>query len=117
MPKNILEIRLNNETIIEFDRDVELPDYQQSYLMEMDIGMDGGIPVGDDMIKSPGILERTHYVTNTLVDALLKDNLDEANAMCAYLATRITDLEQVNCETSDTNKDVSIHLKYKQEQA
>jgi len=117
MPKDTLQICLNNEIIIEYDRDIELPDYQQSYLMEMDADMDNGIPFGEDILKSPSILDRTHYVTNTLVNALLQDNLDEANAMCAYLATRVTHLEQVSCETSDTDKGISVNLKYKQEQA
>jgi len=115
MPKDILQMLLNDELALEFDREVELPDYQQSYLTEMDLWMDIGIQVGEDTIKSPGMLERSQHVTHTMVDALIKDNTDDANAMCAYLATRIPDLAQVNCKTSKTDKGISIKLIYKQD--
>ena len=111
--KDILQVLLNDEVVLEFDRDVELPDYQQNYLTEMDLWMDAGIKVGEDTIKSPSMLDRSQHVTHTLVDALQKDNLDDANAMCAYLGTRLPDLDKVDCSNSDTDKGISIKLVYK----
>jgi hypothetical protein len=93
-----LHVIFNNEAVLEFDRSKPLPGQQRSYLDKMDMQMDAGIQLGDDYINEPNILQRSQFVANSLVNSLLKQNYDQAIAMCTYLGKRIPDLKQIKCE-------------------
>ena len=105
----MLYVVMNDEAILEFDRKKPVPGHQRQYLDNMDAQMDQGIQLGDDFIEEPNPLQRTQFVSNSLVNLLLKDQYSMAIAMCTYLAKRMPDLQQIKC-LSDENEEISIEL-------
>ena len=105
----MLYVVMNDEAILEFDRKKPVPGHQRQYLDNMDAQMDQGIQLGDDFIEKPNPLQRTQFVSNSLVNLLLKDQYSMAIAMCTYLAKRMPDLQQIKC-LSDENEEISIEL-------
>lgn len=117
MSDTILYVIFNGEPILEFDRAKPVPGHQRSYLDNMDARMDTGIQLGEGFVESPNPLQRSQFVANSLVNALLKDNYSQAIAMCTYLAKRMPDLQQIKCEGSqndseDENQEISIEFVY-----
>jgi len=106
---NLLTVIINDEAVLEFDRSKPVPGHQRQYLDSMDAQMDQGIQLGSDFIKEPNPLQRSQFVANSLVNAVLKDEYSIAIAMCTYLAKRLPDLQQIKCK-GDTDKDLSIEL-------
>lgn len=98
---NIMGVLLNGIAQLEYDRDKLLPDHQAAYLDKMDAKMDGGILVGDEMIKNPGLNQRAQFAAGNLVHALNTQDESMAAAMCSYLAIRLPDLKQVVIEDRD----------------
>ena len=107
--ENMLYIIVDDEPILEFDRNKEIPDNQKKYLTDMDNRMNKGIQLGSDFIKEPNSLQRCQFVANSLVSLLTEDNYPQASAMCTYLAERLPDLQQVQCKT-DQKDTPSIEL-------
>ena len=108
-----LHVIFNNEVVLEFDRSKPVPGHQRSYLDKMDARMDDGIQLGDDFIDEPNILQKSQFVANSLVNALLKQNYDLSIAMCTYLGKRMPDLKQIKCEgTEDEESGISIEFVY-----
>ena len=113
MQDSTLHVIFNKESVLEFDRRKPVPGHQRSYLDKMDERMDAGIQLGDDFIESPNVLQRSQFVANSLVNSLLKQNYDQAIAMCTYLGKRIPDLKQIKCEgTEDDDGGISIEFVY-----
>ena len=106
---NLLTVIINDEAVLEFDRSKPIPGHQRQYLDSMDAQMDQGIQLGSDFIKEPNPLQRSQFVANSLVNAVLKDEYSIAIAMCTYLAKRLPDLQQIKCK-GNTDKDLSIEL-------
>ncbi len=106
---NLLTVIINDEAVLEFDRSKPVPGHQRQYLDSMDAQMDQGIQLGSDFIKEPNPLQRSQFVANSLVNAVLKDEYSIAIAMCTYLAKRLPDLQQIKCK-GNTDKDLSIEL-------
>ncbi|MCK5901532.1 MAG: hypothetical protein KAG28_00160 [Cocleimonas sp.] len=106
--ENKLFVIINDAPILEYDRNKPLPGHQRQYLDQMDITMNKGIRLGSDEIDNPDILQRAQYISNTLVNALFKENYDLAIAMCTYLAKRIPDLQQV--KAIGEAEEISIEL-------
>lgn len=108
-----LHVVFNNEPVLEFDRSKPVPGHQRSYLDQMDTKMDQGIQLGDDFIQQPNALQRSQFVANSLVNSLLKQNYDQAIAMCTYLGKRIPELKQIKCEGTDGEEGgISIEFVY-----
>lgn len=108
-----LHVVFNNEPVLEFDRSKPVPGQQRQYLDNMDLKMDQGIQLGEDFIESPNPLQRSQFVANSLVNALLKENYELAVAMCTYLGKRMPELKQVKCEgTEDKEGGISIEFVY-----
>jgi len=107
--KKKLVVVYHGQVMLEFDRGVAVPGKQRQYLDEMDQRMDQGISLGEDTILQPNPLQRAQFVANSMVTALMKDNSNQAIAMCTYLAKRIPDLEQVKAISKDDGA-LSIEL-------
>lgn len=105
MEDNKLYVIFNGNSVLEFDRSKPVPGKQRQYLDNMDARMDEGIQLGADFIKSPNILQRSQFVANSLVNALLKENDTIAIAMCTYLAKRMPDLQQIQCKSEEAEND------------
>ncbi len=94
-------IVINNEKVVEHDRNKRLTGLQRRFLDEMDQKMATGIQLGSEKIDGPDTLQRAQYVANTLITALLRENDSLAAACCSYLARRLPDLQQVKARTEE----------------
>jgi len=108
-----LIVVFNQEPVLEFDRSKPVPGKQRQYLDRMDERMDQGINLGEDKIESPNPLQRSQYVANSLVNALLRQDYNLAIAMCTYLGKRMPELKQIKCEGSEGDEGgISIEFVY-----
>ncbi len=96
-----LTILVDQQPQLEFDRSQGLPDHQLAGLERMDVQMDTGIQAGDRWLEQPDRLQRAQFVAVQLVEALQQGNDALAAASCAYLATRLPDLQQVKAVRID----------------
>ncbi len=109
---NTLHVLLNQQVVLEFDRRKKIPDIQLEYLDNMDARLDAGIQLGDKEIKPKDQLEKAQYVANSMVNSLLKNDFNQAIAMCTYLGDRIRDLKQVVCVGQDDENGIKIEFVY-----
>ena len=113
MQDSKLLVIFNNEAVLEYDRSKPMPGQQRQYLDRMDERMNQGIQLGDSFIETPNPLERAQFVANSLVNSLLKQNFDQAVAMCSFLGKRMPDLQQIKCEGSEGDDGgISIEFVY-----
>ena len=104
MQDNKLLVIFNKEPVLEYDRSKPIPGKQRQYLDQMDERMDQGIQLGDAFIENPNPLQRAQFVANSLVNALLKQNFNQAIAMCTFLGKRMPELQQIQCEGSEAEE-------------
>ena len=103
-----LTVLLNGISQIEFDRERTLPARQQEYLDRMDTQMDRGITLDDGPVERPDPMQRARFVAMNLVQAVRNGEESVAAAMCAYLAIRLPELQQVSA--TDEGETVLIDL-------
>jgi hypothetical protein len=108
-------VLLNGEALFEYDRAKSLPEKQKQYLDQMDLKMDSGITLGDDIIANPDQQQRAQFVAFTLLTAIQQDNEAVIAAMNSYLATRYPDLKQVKADMDNDTKRVMFDLIFDQE--
>lgn len=100
---NKLTVYINNESVVEYDRNKRLPGKQREYLDKMDSDMDGGFKLGDEQIDKPDAKDRAKFVAMTLIHSLDADNEQMIVATCAYLATREASLVEVRANAEGDN--------------
>ena len=93
-----LEIMLNGNPVIKYQRNTRLPGKQREFLDIMDIDMDEGINLDGKIISSPDNQQRCYYVAMKLIQALKSNNKGMITASCAYLANRQPTLQQISAE-------------------
>lgn len=98
-----LTVYINNESIVEYDRDKRLPGKQRQYLDKMDSDMDGGFKLGDEQIDEPDAKARAKFVAMTLIHSIEADNEQMIVATCAYLASRESSLSEVRATAEGEN--------------
>jgi len=91
-----LIVLLNGISQLEYDRDRPLPARQQEYLDRMDAQMDQGVTLEDGPVDRPDPMQRARFVAMNLVQAVRNGQESVAAAMCAYLAVRLPELQQVS---------------------
>ena len=96
-----LTIVLDEQAVVEYDRNKPLAASQLDYLEKMDQAMDQGLKNGQEMITSPDLQQKAQFVALELVKALHDENDAVIAASCAYLANRLPDLQQVVAKTMD----------------
>jgi hypothetical protein len=90
-----MQVHVNGQPQIDYDRSKALTDKQQEYLAKMDEGMDAGITLAGEEIKKPDLLQRAKFVAGYLSQALFDENEQMIAASTSWLATRLPDLKQV----------------------
>ena len=96
-----LVVVLDEQAVLEYDRNKPLVESQLGYLMKMDEAMEKGIKVGQETIDSPDLQQKAQFVALQLVKALHDENDAVIAASCSYLATRLPDLLQVVAKTME----------------
>ena len=67
----------------------------------MDAKLARGIELADNTISQPSMQDKSTYVAQLLISALIHENDAHAAISCAWLATRCADLKQVQAEQKD----------------
>lgn len=98
-----LTVYINNESIVEYDRNKRLPGKQREYLDKMDSDMDGGFKLGDEQVDEPDAKARAKFVAMTLIHSIEADNEQMIVATCAYLASRESSLSEVRATAEGEN--------------
>lgn len=101
--RSLLTVQVENEVVLEFDRNTRLPGRQRDFLDKMDEDMDQGIEMSGYTISQPDTLERARYVTMHLLQAL--DNGDQGmiSAACSYLIQRVPALSHIQVKYDNQN--------------
>lgn len=92
---DILTVVINDDAVLEYDRDKALPERQLVFLENMDAELAESVVVDGVRLSRPELGERSRFVALNLISALNEGNDPKAAAMCAWLATRLPDLQQV----------------------
>jgi len=103
-----LVVSLNGASQLEFDRGRLLQPAQLQALEGMDREMDAGITLDGRQIEQPDPLARAHFVALHLIRALREGQEQRAAMTCAYLATRIPELRQVQIRERDGAYDYGL---------
>lgn len=91
----MLSVYVNSEKVIEYDKNTRHPGKQQEYLDGMDLDMDEGIELNDEMIASPDKMQRLNYVAMSLLYGIHSESNSMIGTTCAYLVTRAPELKQI----------------------
>ena len=106
---NILHVVINDAPVLTFDRSKPIPGHQRLYLAGMDTKMEQGIEVDGVFHPTPDPIQRSHFVANSMINALFAENYSLAMALCTWLADRIPDLKMVKA-AGDIETDMDIEL-------
>lgn len=109
---NILNVVLNDEAVLEFDRNKTIPTEHRQYLDNMDARMDEGVQLGEEFVESLNPLQKAQFVANSMVNGLLNEDFNQAIAMCTYLGDRLPDLKQVVCKGQEDEDGIQIEFVY-----
>ncbi|MCK4742305.1 MAG: hypothetical protein KAT25_00645 [Sulfuriflexus sp.] len=110
---SIMQVIVNGESQIEYDRDKPLPEKQLEYLDKMDQEMDSGFELAGEQIKEPDLLQRAQFVAGYLAQAIFGENDQMIAASCSWIAVRLPDLKQVKISQDDDQ--ISIDLVFDEE--
>lgn len=92
---SLMQVHVNGQPQIDYDRSKSLTDKQQEYLVKMDEGMDAGINLAGEEVEKPDLLQRAKFVAGYLSQALFDENEQMIAASTAWLALRLPDLKHV----------------------
>lgn len=98
---NKLAIVVNDQLMLEYDRDVTLPQHQQAHLKQLDNRFDQGIELQGEFLDSPDLQQRARYMALSLMEGIMYNEDAKAAVSMAWLATRMTELKQVVAIVND----------------
>jgi len=90
-----LVIVVNNDKVLEYFRNRQLPEKQLNDLKTVDHKLQQGFHIADEFITSPSPQDKAMFVANLLISALHDDDEAKISLSCAYLANYYPDLKQV----------------------
>lgn len=91
----MLSIYVNGEKVLEYDKNTRQPGKQRQFLDNMDLDMDEGIEINDEIITSPDKMQRANYVAMNLLYGIQTNSEGMISATCAYLANRLPELKKI----------------------
>ena len=94
MPET-LSVFINGKKILDYDKNSRQPGKLRQFLDNMDLDMDAGIEINDEMISSPDKMQRANYVAMSLLYGIENKSDGMISATCGYLANRLPELKQV----------------------
>lgn len=105
---NRLSVYINNNKVLDYDKNTRHPGKQRQFIEGMDLDMDEGIEINDEMIHSPNKMQRANYVAMTLLYGLEREDEGMIAATCGYLVNRLPDLKQVRA--IDIGDEITMEL-------
>jgi len=109
----MMQVFVNGQSQIEYDRSKSLPEKQLEYLDKMDLEMDSGFELAGEQVDEPDLLQRAQFVSGYLAQALFGENDAMIAASCSWLAIRLQDLKQVKISQDD--EQIAIDLVFDEE--
>lgn len=103
---------MEDQEVLTYDRSQTLPEQQRDYLDNMDTMMDKGFILGEESIPSPDFQQKTQFVALNLVNALLKEDDQEAIMLFTYLVNRMPDLKQAKAKTKEGTAGRKIGIEF-----
>ncbi|MFK5914212.1 MAG: hypothetical protein QM484_07540 [Woeseiaceae bacterium] len=105
---NYLTIYINDEKLLEHDKNTRHPGKQRQFFETMDLDMDEGIELNGNVIKPPNKEQRSHYIIMRLLYGIENKSEGLISSTCGYLITRYPELKQIRA--INNGKDVSLDL-------
>jgi len=93
--QNLIKLVINDNEVLEYDKNINLPDNQKNYLQMMDKKMEQGITLGSQFINQPEQLQKAQFVALNMLSLLDNNEDQEAIAMFTYLVNTLNGLKQV----------------------
>ncbi|MEE9343753.1 MAG: hypothetical protein V3V12_08990 [Gammaproteobacteria bacterium] len=103
-----LTVVVNGEPVIEYDRAKSLTEHQLEYLERMDQKMSLGIELSGKWLQSPDEMQQAQFVAMQLIPALLQNNDGLAAALCAWVAVRMPQLQQLRAEVRESSCEIDF---------
>ena len=96
-----LVVVVNNDKVLEYFRDRQLPEKQQRDLGIIDAKLAQGFEIAGELVTSPSPQDKAMFVANLLISALHEDEEAKISLSCAYLANYYPDLKQVKASVHE----------------
>lgn len=97
----VLAIVVNDQLMLQYDRNKELPTHQQEHLAKLDAKFEQGIELQGEKIDHPDAEQRAKYMALSLMEGIIYQEDARAAVSLAWLATRFPDLKQVQAEVDE----------------
>lgn len=110
--KKTLHVIYNDQAVLQYDRNINMPVEHSKYLDNMDDRMDEGIDFEGNTVAEPNPLQKAQFIANLMLTALISRDSNQANAMCTYLGDRIPDLKQIICNDQEQGGGIQIEFVY-----
>jgi len=110
--KKTLYVIYNDQAVLQYDRNKIMPEEHSKYLDNMDDRMDEGIDFEGATVNEPNPLQKAQFIANLMLNALLSNDSNQANAMLTYLGDRIPDLKQIICSKQEQTDGIQIEFVY-----
>lgn len=105
---NRLSVYINNNNVLNYDKNTRHPGKQRQFFDGMDLDMNNGIEINDEIINSPTQMQRANYVAMSLLYGLERKDEGMISATCGYLVDRLPDLKQVRA--IDKGEEITMEL-------
>jgi hypothetical protein len=99
----IVTIMVNEQAVMQYDRNKAPSKEQFDYIDSMDKQMDEGVELGGTLHKKPDPIVKSQFVAQHLLMALAAKNYSLAAAMCTWLSERLPELIRVQATGNLTN--------------
>ena len=100
---------VNGMAAFDFDKELTLEESQLSVLDKMDSDMDNGIKINGQSYSHPNIEQRGTFVTMNLIKGLQQENQAIVTASCAYIASRLVDVNQIHITENENGVNVKFN--------
>ncbi len=104
----LLVIILNGEINTQYNRQKPLAGLQRRFLEKMDSDMDNGFKIDGEHINNPNKIQRTQFVSNQIVNAILNGKKQFIPTGCAYLAKAEPKLVQIQIDSLSTEHSFNL---------
>ena len=91
---SLMQVHVNGQPQIDYDRNKPLTDKQQQYLDKMDAGMDAGINPGKEETKEHDLQQRAEVVAGYLSQDRFAERQERHGASTSVLAECVPRLEE-----------------------
>ncbi len=92
---SILAVVVNDQLMLEYNREIELDEHKQKYLDSLDAKFDQGIELEGEFLANPTLQQRAQFISLSLMEGIMYKDDKMASVSLAWLALHLTDLKQV----------------------